>query len=89
MFLFVNSAPYSDDYEISNADYPFLSLPISYISCGSTVSYTDRELTAADPRLDGRLTPDHIAELHDVVRESDTLEQWRIIRVCRALRAAI
>jgi hypothetical protein len=80
-FLFVNSGTYGGDFAISNTDYPFFPLATCYIGCNGTVSYTDAELAAAQPRFEGRLKPEHFAPLHDAIWASDTLEQWKILRV--------
>jgi hypothetical protein len=88
-FLFVSKADYGGDFAISNKDYPFFPLPTSYISCGSIVCYEDAELAAVKPKLEGQLSKEHMTALYHAIAASETMEQWKILRVCNALKVVL
>jgi len=87
-FLFLSKADYGGDFAITRETYPFLTLDVSFISCGSIVTYSDDELVASAPRRVGRLTQADVRALHDAIAASQTMEGRHILRLCKALRAA-
>ena len=88
-FLFISKADYGGDYAIRKADYGFLSLEISFVSCNSIVCYSEADLLAARPQKVGQLSKAHLAELVRVISDSDIMEQWQINLACNALRTDI
>jgi hypothetical protein len=88
-FLFISKADYGGDYKIKKADYPFFELDESYISCGSIVTYSDDRLSKFDQKPLGKLSKQHLGELHQAILDSDTMEGRLIKRVCNAIRPAI
>jgi hypothetical protein len=87
-FLFISKADYGGDFAISNDDYKFLPIPVSYVSCTSIVCYTDQELADCKSQLVGQLLVEHMKALFNAVQGSEIMEQRNILRVCNALRAA-
>ena len=88
-FLFISSADYGGDYPIRNADYGFLKNEVSYVSCGNIVTYSDDEVAAAKPEKVGSLSLGHLKDLYQAVAASETMEQWQIDLVCKALKPAL
>lgn len=85
-FLFISKANYDNDYLIRKADYPFLTLDISYITCGNITTYSEAEFRSANPRLVGAIYKSHLAELYHQIAASETMEGWQIKMVCGVLK---
>jgi hypothetical protein len=84
-FLFISKADYGGDYKITKADYPFLDLEFSFVSCGNIVCYDDQELGAFPQKPLGRLTRAHLRDLYASIVASDTMVEWEKQRVCNAI----
>jgi hypothetical protein len=85
-FLFINKSKYGEDFEISNKEYMFLPLPVSYIDCGSVVAYSDAELAQFKITSVGQLSTKHLQELFHRIAGSDRMVGWQIKRVCSVLQ---
>jgi hypothetical protein len=87
IFLFVSKSDYGGDYPLSNADYPFLPLQLSYVSCRTIATYSDNDLRSyTDMTRAGELKPEHMRGLFDAVAGSDLLAQWQIQAICNAIK---
>ena len=86
-FLFISKANYGCDYEIRKADYPFLTLDSSFISCTGIVHYDDKELNAFPKKAVGRLAGAHLKELNSAIGAGGAMVAWEELRVCNALNA--
>jgi hypothetical protein len=87
-FLFISKSDYGGDFAITNLEYKFLPLPVSFISCTSIVCYTDQELADCKSKLVGQLSAAHLQALFNAVQGSEIMEQRHILRVCNALKAS-
>lgn len=88
-FAFISKGDYGGDYAIYKKDYDFLKYEVSYVSCGSLVFYTQKELDDAKPKLVGTLSMDHLAELYGKILDSDFMEGWQIKLACGALKESL
>lgn len=77
------------DYPIYKKDYDFLKYDVSYVSCGNLVFYSQEELDAAQPKLVGTLSTEHLADLYGKIADSDVMEGWQIKLACNALKGAL
>jgi hypothetical protein len=84
-FLFISKSDYGGDYQIKRADYPFLTYDVSYVSCGSMVSYPEDYLAKAAMKKIGVLRSEHLSGVYGRVRDSFTMEQRLIKLICGAL----
>ena len=87
-FLFISKLNYFNDFQITKTDYPFLPLPISYISCEEPITYTDEELARLTLQPMGKLIDRHFDDLANHLLGHEVMEKRHIDRICKALRAA-
>ena len=87
-FLFISSANYGSDYQICSADYPFL-VRNSFISCAGIVTYSDKEIAAANPMRVGVISKVHLSGLHRAIAGSETMVGWQIAMCCDALKKSL
>jgi hypothetical protein len=85
VFLMINKSDYGDDYKILKVDYDFFPLDYSFIGCGSTIVYSDAELSDANPEHKGRLSDTHIKQLYEYVQNSETMSGHEIKLVCTSI----
>jgi hypothetical protein len=86
-FLFINKVDYGgDDYPLAKADYGFFALDTSYVSLTGVISYTDNELTAAQPELKGRLSAADLQGLFNSVAGCKTMTRSEVLLVGNALK---
>lgn len=87
-FLLINKISWGHDLTITNADYPFLTYPESYIGCNSVVSYTDAELATFDKAPVGKLNKTHLQALFNLLADPEAMERIQANRLCDALKKA-
>src|ERR1700680_1104536 len=87
-FLLINKSPWGDDLLITKADYPFLDYD-SYIGCNSVVPYTDAELAPLNKTPVGRIRPEHLKALFNILADHLTMEVMQAKRLCNALKVAL
>ena len=88
IFLFISSVDYGGDYPIMATRYKFLTHD-SFVSCGRLTTYSDDEISASSPILQGRLLLDDLTGLHDAIAKSKTMERRHIPTICAAIRSAL
>jgi hypothetical protein len=88
-FLFINSADWFQDYKLPKSpNHGYLEYD-SYVSCSSTVEYTDDELAKFEQTPVGQLTKEELKGLRDALIAAETMVTRDLNRVCKALASAL
>ena len=89
-FLFINkSNSFGCDFEITQQECDFLTLPVSFISCVDPVFYSDGQLSAFSNVPCGCLSQDCLARLANHVADHDVMEERYKLHIHAAIRKVL